>query len=525
MLKSVYLPLIILTITTLQSHAQLWSGVNGETVGWKHSDWFGSFWSPSRESGWLYHETLGWLYAEGDSQSDIEIYTTDLAWLYTNESLYPVFYSYSKDDWLNYVPATNPDTPYWYSYGEGVFVERSSVAITIQVADLAELAQDGNHDARREYFWTYWVYVTEIVDGGIPRFETWFTRDDVFSEDGVDLGANLHQPRQHQNLDTDSNGTPGSITSLFFNEALTDYIRSNEFYYEQTFIDLVEEYNEEGLTGIDRALVFPESSIGLKPIWFPILNRTDTTYRIMPVWDGDPQYPVTDSTPDAVNPPLPSSDNSTLGFKTAVLVDVSGDEISDGTTETISWNGDDDYEADVVSINDFYYQIITEETLDDAYSALEDQYPDLAEELAVGDYLMLVGMHLLPEATPVTYGTLWWHDDPDYGEYASLRPDSVTGVFANYVLDGTFLTDTNDSYEYDGTGKVVFNPYLEAYKAGGVASNCVFCHVQAGYGFEDPSPAPRTGLEDAFDTFNDSVGFGGWWVLVYEVISAADDDQ
>ncbi|WOO42124.1 hypothetical protein [Rubellicoccus peritrichatus] len=531
MKKASYLTLIplISTLSCLQSHAQLWSNTSGEPAGWKYSDWFGFFWSPSQESGWLYHETLGWLYAEGDSQADIEIYTTDLVWLYTNESIYPVFYSYSKDDWLNYVTADNPENPYWYSYSEEVFIARSTLAIGFATADSLSSGEDGSFDAQRSYFWQLWTFITEVDNNNVPFFETWFTRDEVFSESGIDSGANLHTARQNQYADARSHGAPGSITSLFFNEAAADFIRSNRYNYEQTFIDLSEQYEEENVAISDRNLSFPSSSIGLKPIWFPILNQSASTYRILPVWNGDPQYPVTDETPDATNPPLPNSDNSILGFKTAVLVDVSGDEVSDDTTETISWNGDDDYSADVVSINDFYYKVITEESLSDAYDALEDQYPDIAEELAVGDYLLLVGMHMLPHAELKTYSTLWWHTDPDVGRYASLRPDSVKGVFRNYIMDVTF--DVGDSNEYDGTAHVIFNPYLEAYSAGGVASNCLYCHSYAAYGASVPSPAPRAEATASSDGDSDSdsdsstVGLDGWWSLEFETISADDSDD
>lgn len=514
MLRSlVYLlsPLLILTTFT---RAALWSDASGDPNGWKYTDWFGFFWSPNEEAGWLYHDTLGWLYADGETQASINFYADDLDWLYSSDTEYPVFYSYSKQDWLNYTTATDPDNPYWWSYGEEVFVTRATLAFNIKTSEILTEAWAGDYNSQREYFWEFWAFVTEQDEAGSPFFNTYFTRDEIFSADGGDEANDFESPDQHDRIDDPSGA--GSITSLFFNEAAIDFIRRNQYNYEQTFIDLSEKFTQDGTPAADRKISFPASSIGLKPIWFPVLDQTDPSYRIVPVWDGDPQYPVTAEALDAQNPPLPT--DTLLGFKRAVVIDVTGEEVPDGATVTISWNGDDSYEAEVISINEFYYDVITEADLADAVSAIQSQYPDLADKLQVGDFFLLTGMHILPEAEEAgkTVATYWWHPEPNFGPYSGERLDSVVGVFRNYLMQTFF--QSGEPTEYDGTPYVMFNPYLEAADSGGVASSCVLCHSYSGLGKFPPDPDPRVHSPD--DEFADSVGFDGWWSLRFETIPA-----
>ncbi|WOO41296.1 hypothetical protein [Rubellicoccus peritrichatus] len=516
MFRSLVYLLSPLFVFTTFARAALWTDSSGDPNGWKYTDWFGFFWSPDQEQGWLYHETLGWLYAAGETQADIDFYADDLKWLYSSDAEYPVFYSYAKEDWLNYTTATDPDNPYWWSYGEQVFVTRGTLGFNIDTADLLASAWAGNFNDQRQYFWEFWSYVTALGENELPLFESYFTRDEIFSEDGGDSANDFEVPDQHDRL-ADSSGA-GTITSLFFNEAATDFIRRNRYNYKSTFVELSEKFTQDGTPAEDRKISFPASSIGLKPIWFPILDELDPEYRILPVWDGDPQYPVTADTPSAENPPLPVGD--LLGFKRAVVVDVTGDEVPSGTTVTISWNGDDAYVADVVSINEFYTQTITEDDLTEAKAAIARQYPKLAVKLKVGDFFLLTGMHILPEAEVAgkTVATFWWHPEPDFGPYSGQRLDSVSGVFRNFLMQTFFAS--GEPTEFDGSPYVIFNPYLEAADAGGTASSCTVCHSYAGLNNFPPDPDPRSRAPD--DEFADSVGTDGWWSLVFEVITDSE---
>ena len=75
------------------------------------------------------------------------------------------------------------------------------------------------------------------------------------------------------------------------------------------------------------------------------------------------------------------------------------------------------------------------------------------------------------------WATFWWHDSPNDGTYAKDRPDAVSGVWRNYLMDVTFSSDVPK--ESDGTPNVCFNPWLEARFAGGLTSNCMSCHQRA----------------------------------------------
>lgn len=491
--------------------AALWSGTTGDPQGWKYSDWFGWFWSPSEDAGWLYHETLGWLYAEGTDQSAIDFYAADLEWLYSGDGTYPVFYGYTLEEWYNYAYADDAGNPYWWIYDQDVFATRSTLGFLTQTNALLASAWAGNFTDQRTYFWEFWAYLTATTDG-VPFFESYFTRDEIFDADGGDADNDYDTPNQHD----DSVSGAGSITSLLFNEAATDFIRRNAFNYQQTFLDLSAQFTQDNTPPADRTISFPAASIGLKPLWFPILNRASAQARVLPIWDGEPQYPVTAQTPDAANPPLPT--DSLLGFKRAVVVSVTGDPVPDSTTATIDWNGVADYQAEVVPLADFYYQLVTEANLAEAQAAVDDSYPTLAGELRPGDFLLLVGMHILPEAEEAgkVLATYWWHPEPDTGPYSGGRPPSVTGVFRNYVMNTIF--ESSQTPEYDGSPFIIFNPYLEAAEAGGAASNCFTCHSFAGLNKFPPSPDPRTEAPD--DEFANSVGFDGWWSLAFETIPA-----
>ena len=67
--------------------------------GWWNSPWFGAFFVSEDES-WILHEGLGWLFLLPQEEG-IWMWQEELGWLWTEESIYPYFYSLEMD-WIFY---------------------------------------------------------------------------------------------------------------------------------------------------------------------------------------------------------------------------------------------------------------------------------------------------------------------------------------------------------------------------------------------------------------------------------------
>ena len=66
---------------------------------WYESAWLGFFYKPETLS-WLYHQRLGWLFAESTALDEFWFYDTDLGWLYTSKAIHPYFFRNSTQSWL-----------------------------------------------------------------------------------------------------------------------------------------------------------------------------------------------------------------------------------------------------------------------------------------------------------------------------------------------------------------------------------------------------------------------------------------
>jgi hypothetical protein len=105
--------------------------------------------------------------------------------------------------------------------------------------------------------------------------------------------------------------------------------------------------------------------------------------------------------------------------------------------------------------------------------------------LQEGDYVVFAGTHLTTkEIDDWVWGTFWWHDRPDAGPFAADRPDTVKGVWRNYLMSASY--DLNLPLEPDGKPHIAFNPWLEAGfpslpngNGNGIVSNCMNCHNRA----------------------------------------------
>ncbi len=116
---------------------------------------------------------------------------------------------------------------------------------------------------------------------------------------------------------------------------------------------------------------------------------------------------------------------------------------------------------------------------------------------SAGDYAILLGLHVITREIPEwTWATFWWHDHPKDGPYAEGRPDTVPPLWRNYVMDTTLSMRT--PAETDGKERICLNPYLEAFQANGISSNCINCHSRSVYPSVDFPGIPWRGDPQRF---------------------------
>jgi hypothetical protein len=75
-----------------------WSIFEESQAGWRNSVWLGTF--LPHESGWIYHQSIGWLYAHPGQEDDFWFWSQDYKWLWTKEGIYPFLYRNNTSNWL-----------------------------------------------------------------------------------------------------------------------------------------------------------------------------------------------------------------------------------------------------------------------------------------------------------------------------------------------------------------------------------------------------------------------------------------
>jgi len=88
-----------------------------EGGGWKSFDWFGFYYET--DTPWIYHETLGWLYREGETVDDTWLWSDYLDWAWTGDLVYPYLFR-EGHGWLYYLRGSaNPAR--FYDYQEAAW--------------------------------------------------------------------------------------------------------------------------------------------------------------------------------------------------------------------------------------------------------------------------------------------------------------------------------------------------------------------------------------------------------------------
>lgn len=230
---------------------------------------------------------------------------------------------------------------------------------------------------------------------------------------------------------------------------------------------------------------FPRGAITLKAIWFPVHRDRETK---LPIWDGEPAR---------------RDGNPTRTWSRHVVVDPSGahaeptagviDELIDGVHH--------------VPLDAFIYRTLA--TRDEVLAA---QRVARDPTLAIGDHVILLGMHISTKEIPDwVWATVWWHDRPDEGAYSAGRPASLEGAARSYLMDVTFSANGRD-----GRPQPMMNPWLEARFPDGVRSNCLACHRRAAFGTMDYLPVTQGDTAPTDPYFADKVQTDMVWSLALE---------
>ena len=203
-------------------------------------------------------------------------------------------------------------------------------------------------------------------------------------------------------------------------------------------------------------------SVALKFAWWPVGKSGLTP---VPVWDWDPRYPG-----DNPNPPEE--------WKRVVAVDPIG---TITTVASIDFNGRTIANPNVVKLDRFFAIKLTKEQATQISSV---DFMDNTAKLAIGrsleadDYIVLTAMHIITqEFDPWTFGTFWWHDNPNIKNYGDDRPSKIKAPWLNYISDVAF--NINLPREKSGEALIAYNPWLELRDRGGQRSGCMACHSRA----------------------------------------------
>lgn len=334
----------------------------------------------------------------------------------------------------------------------------------------------GDLDAQRRHLWQVLAALTHQSGGtDAPAFLTWFGAGEVFAH-AAPVAAQ-EPPRAlsqaFQLPDSEGRGahpsaTPPLIIRAHYNWTAYRHIRSH------------------GLKILTGAMPeFPRDAVIVKTVWWPVPSQRIVA---VPVWDP------------ADNPARTGGND----FPTWARAVATSAELGAGTqsaTTAVEFMGRSFPQARRVGIERFYHivldQRLAEQLMQDTASR-RAALMVLGRTLHARDVLALVALHVATrETADWVWATFWWHDVPDQGPYATLRPAELAGPWRNYLMTGAF--DADLPREADGTPHIAFNPWLEARlpdsgNGGGVVSNCMACHQRASMAAVAPFAVTRGGV-------------------------------
>jgi hypothetical protein len=337
--------------------------------------------------------------------------------------------------------------------------------------------------------WMLWGAVTAPTTqnvGGtqvtVPTFETWYDEDTVFSPPSAshalatgETGRKFKIPQQLLRggaLKTLADVSPLDfrVVTVKYTQEIYDGVQQNQYYSGTVMQQLNNGWGSAPLAN-RKIADFSDRAIMVKPV-YQVISGTEATQ--IPYWAG------------AENSSTPATPGPSTWTQKALIV-------PPGVTPGAST-------LPAVGLDRFYAVKLDQTEVNYLVQAG-------AKSVKVGDYAVLVGMHLSSrEIDNWTWQTYWWsYQKPSIPASAGGH---VQAPFDNYAM-ATGYSFTTEAENPNSLATVCFNPYLEAGFGNkvfekpqqlGIESNCMSCHRAAAW----PGSTGKyiaNGLIDASDPF------------------------
>jgi hypothetical protein len=344
---------------------------------------------------------------------------------------------------------------------------------------LEQYRSTANVTAQRLHVWNVYAGMTQRTpDDKYAIWETWYSEDETFQTGPTPQAITPRRIVRRFRQPAQFRSPPGAaapqaagtalLSFVLYNFAGYNHIRSSALFSTTVLKKLQQTGTPDPRLPTNRTIPpFPANAVALKTIWWPVAKDKLTP---MPVWDP------------AANPPRPGGNPFTTWAR-VVAIDPTRPNISAEESRTVTFAGRQFPNSHVVGLNSFHSVILDAQAASNAMQngllgGLAQQI--LGRGLQAGDIAVFTGTHLTTkEIDDWVWATFWWHDRPSEGPYASDRPDSVKGVWRNYLMNASY--DLNLPRATDSGPHVTFNPWLEARFPNGQTSNCMACHQRASY--------------------------------------------
>lgn len=334
-------------------------------------------------------------------------------------------------------------------------------AILLDGASRAQNAGDAHHRndervrAARDQAWQIVAELAGSSADGVPQFASWSRAEEIFGSEIVAHSTSKAQPAE-----------PEIIIFTFYNPPTERHIRDHRLHAREQ-LDWLRANGPIDLHTSDNRTVppLPDGSVVVLTAWWPVAQEGSTA---VPVWDPE------------LNPPLRYGNSYATWAR---VVGVSRTMPDSKSLAPLSFLGRTFPNSKRVALDRFHHFRVDAAL---AQKLMEDERTRKAAIIALGrgiepgDSLALVALHVAAKrANTWHWATLWWHDEPNAGEFAAGRP-RLTAPWDNYLMD--VAGAESESGETD----ICFNPWLEARFAdggsgGGTQSNCIACHQRASY--------------------------------------------
>ncbi|MFA7553911.1 MAG: hypothetical protein WCY88_06650 [Spongiibacteraceae bacterium] len=344
---------------------------------------------------------------------------------------------------------------------------------TVTFADpLLLAAKNGNEDAQRAYAWQQLRDITQLDSKGMPVFTHWISELQTFSTNPENLSAPAF-PGAPATTDGDRNpsghGRHGGplINFMHFNPAAWQHIRSHRLYDEKRLDALAQSANKRAIA----IPAFPQAAKVLMTAWWPVRKEGGSP---MPVWEPDGAHRHTGS-------------NSYLNWQRVIAIKTAAEQHFD----RVSFAGRVTQNPDAAELTSLFY-LPVDSGLANRIMAdpgfAQATHIAIGRPLQSGDYLALVGVHLMSKALPRgIWSTFWWQDEAPVDN--PPRENVVSTPWNQYRMDTTF--DTLIPAEKDASPNICFNPWFDATfpdsgEGNGLKANCMSCHLRASFPREEP---------------------------------------